>query len=235
MIPVNYPTPTDYQSTGPDIECAEITQLQEGRTNLPRRKMPKMVKNGKEWSKTFKNGANLCKNVPKSHIFRSLKPSGPDTKLHEMARNGTVLRNTEPKPTGRPYVRGDNSHLSAALPGGPLSWRRRVIMLSLVKGPEPPQKEHSFLIRFRRRNESRQGQLVILQKGSAGTSFLRIEGSENPKGENWRLTSVAGARTGGWHTGVPLFDSASMNSCSRCRVFSLSAFLCPRSGPCRGK
>ena len=152
MIPVNYPTPTDYQSTGPDIECAEITQLQEGRTNLPRRKMPKMVKNGKEWSKTFKNGANLCKNVPKSHTFRSLKPSGPDTKWHEMARNGTVLRNTEQNRQAVPMF-AVTTAIYCGIAG-------RTIVMATTGNNAPwskglsRQKEHSFLIRFRRRNES---------------------------------------------------------------------------------
>ena len=98
MLPVNYPTPTGYKSTGPDIECAEITQLQEGRTNLPRRKMPKMVKNGKEWSKTSKNGANLCK-TSQNHA-----PSGVSshpaqiqncTKWHEMALFYGILNKTD--------------------------------------------------------------------------------------------------------------------------------------------
>ena len=63
-------------ANGPDIECPKITRLQEGQTNLPGCKMPKMAQDVQKRCKSVQN-------APKSRTFRSLKPNGPDTKWHK--------------------------------------------------------------------------------------------------------------------------------------------------------
>ena len=116
------------------------------------------AQNGQEWQRMAKNGqkrpktVQICAKRPKITHFPESQAIRPDTKLHEMARNGTVLRKTEQNRQAVPMF-AVTTAIYCGIAG-------RTIVMATTGNNAPwskglsRQKEHSFLIRFRRRNES---------------------------------------------------------------------------------
>ena len=198
---MNYPTPTGYKPTGPHRPGHRMSQNHSASGGSNQSAQVQNAKNGQK-------SAKMVQNAPKSCTFRSLKPKRPRYKMAQMAQNGTVLGNPKQNRQALPGF-AMKTAIYCGIAG-------RTIVMATTGNNAPwskglsRQKEHSFLIRFRRRNESSRptrpptanspfNKMRMLTQANC----LGLRGPRDPNDANWRRTSVADAQTSGCQTGIP--------------------------------